>query len=164
MKKIIFFTVILFALTSINTQAQNYNQAFGFRTNFNGYITFQYRVSAGANNFFNLEANFKDDYDDDYGFGTSVSADYLWSWNVGPQGLVFYAGTGAYAGFINKKYKYTSDESKINIGVRGYAEIEYRFDNSPIALSLTIIPTIDFTPEVRLPYQSYGGLGIKYCF
>ncbi len=67
-----------------------------------------------------------------------VTGIYQFHYNVNVDGLVLYAGPGASAGI------YVGDSSGFMMSIDGMAGVEYKFHNSPIALSF------DWNPKVQI--------------
>lgn len=78
----------------------------------------------------------------------------------GADGLKWYAGPGAHAGFYNYK-GYFGD--KAIAGVDGVLGLDYKINKAPLNLSIDWQPTFEFADN-RGFEGGWGGAGIRYTF
>lgn len=72
-------------------------------------------------------------------------------------GLYYYYGGGASVWFYNyANYSYYDDLGTTSISLQGYAGLDYKFENTPINLSL------DWTPIFFIGSGYYTGFGARY--
>ena len=96
---------------------------------------------------------------------TNISAAYQIhnSFGDGPSGLRWYYGAGASVYFWNWDDVYYRDRySSSTIGIQGYVGLDYKFDNTPLNLSLDWVPTFFVNGFSSGFGGGFGSLGVRY--
>ncbi|MCB0686120.1 MAG: hypothetical protein KDC53_06335 [Saprospiraceae bacterium] len=79
------------------------------------------------------------------------------------EGLQWYVGGGAFAGFWSGAYSRVYDYSSTQIGIAGVVGLDYKFTDLPINVSLDWMPGIALVGGGGFTGTS-GGLAIRYTF
>ena len=162
MKKVIFITTVLFAITTAFGQQSVSKNALGVRfgsnDGFGAEISYQHKLSSENRLEFDLGFRNSNDYS-----AFKLAGLYQWVWNI-DKGFNWYAGVGAGVGSWSYD-KNKNKESGAFVFGAGDIGIEYNFD-IPLQISL------DFRPELYLNSGAYRnsnfgsdiGLGLRYKF
>ncbi len=160
MKKILI--VALTFIISLSAFSQEYKQALGIRLGYDMSITYKNNLS--DKNFIDASVNFGLFHPGL--FSLVVSGFYDWRWDIpNVKGLSWYVGPGIFLGPMFYSYAGEGGGSKMSflLSINAGIGLEYKFANTPIALSLDYYPGLQITPGVGFAYAN-GGLGVKYTF
>ena len=158
MKKIVFVAIALVVYTA--TSAQVDKNALGLRLgggNFSGgELSYQLGVS-NVNRFeFDAGFNFNDFYD-----ALGLTATYQWVWDIGTEGLNWYAGPGAGLSMFSGKKGYGN---YTGISVGGQVGLGYNF-RVPVQLTLDTRPMWALSAKDGVDAFGWGiALGVRYRF
>lgn len=162
--KLIGAAIVLLLGVSTVMHAQNYTNAIGARLG--------YPLSASFKHFFNEKnaveafAGFRS-YGGFSGYGFNsvhLGAAYQIHKPIeSVAGLQWYFGGGASAVIYNYNNEYYNDLSSVGIGISGYLGLDYKFENSPINLSLDWVPTFVVGDLYYDNFTAgYGALSVRY--
>ena len=83
---------------------------------------------------------------------------------LGTPGLQWYYGGGAYLGFV-KSYNVNTDknETNTNFGAQGVLELDYKFTNVPVNLSIDWKPELNLVTDINFEPAAVG-LTARFTF
>jgi len=149
MRKLLVATLLVLLTASV-TMAQNYKNALGVKVWDGAGISFKHFFS--TNKAGELIGYF-------WNRGSRITGLYEIHGPVnGARGLKWYIGPGVHIGFYNTKFSACTFA-----GIDGVIGLDYKFNGSPINLSLDWQPSFEFG-DGRGFAGSWGGLGIRYTF
>ncbi|HHJ11106.1 MAG TPA: hypothetical protein ENK25_09510 [Bacteroidetes bacterium] len=155
MKKILFFVIVLFALTS-QLNAQHYVNSIGLRGGNPYGLTFKH---------FMTEENALELILSSYSFVSGLQITGFFEMhrptNEVPN-LNYYFGVGAHAGYDDYGRFYTSLGVEPVLGVDMIGGMEYTFDDLPLNVSLDLMPGLNIISTFRLLIG--GGISVRYIF
>jgi len=160
MKKILVTLCVLFSVAAAHSQEMNmsdgYKTAVGVKV-YPGALTVKHFLSPGVAieglGYF-------------WQYGTRVTGLYELNANInGVDGLKWYIGAGAHAGFYNPSWTrdYPSRTGGIDIGVDGILGLDYKITGAPLDISF------DWQPSFNVGGYTYfeggwGGLALRFAF
>ncbi|MFK7968934.1 MAG: hypothetical protein AB8F95_01135 [Bacteroidia bacterium] len=154
MKKSILFILSL-VLVTLSTKAQNYDQSLGLRLGLTNGIS--YKASFDGVSGLELIGSYKSRY-------TALTGLYeLHFYSFRSDNLYLVAGIGGHIG----AFKPVMSDPTWILGADGIIGVEYCLDRTPIALTLDVIPSLDFIGRVsQRKTISFGWFGVtaRYTF
>ena len=160
MKKKLFVSaasIVLLTMLSLNAFAQDYQKSIGVRLGLSDGIAYKQFIS--QRNAFEVLGNvlfMSGSALSENSLYVGFSGEYLWSWNVGVEGLSWFAGPGVSVGM------WTGGYSGFNVAVNGMVGLEYKFAPIPLALSVDLHPHFYLLNSIVSPLV--GALSIRYTF
>ncbi len=160
MKKIIIILFIMAAVSAVKSQDMNtssdYKTAVGVKV-FPGAISVKHFIS--QNNAVEGLGYF-------WQYGFRLTGLYEMHNNInGVDGLKWYIGAGAHAGFYNTSYTkdFPSRNGSVEIGIDGVLGLDYKIQGVPLNISFDWQPVFNLVGNTGFD-GGWGGLGIRYTF
>ncbi len=143
--------ILLFTIICSTIYSQNYTNAIGLRIGSSIGASYKEFISKdrAIEGILDLDILKKDE------MKLKLSGIYQFHYNVNVDGLSLYAGPGASAGI------YVGDSSGFMMSIDGMAGIEYKFHNTPIALSFDWNPKVQIITDAGFKPNNFG-LTIRY--
>ncbi|RYY31425.1 MAG: hypothetical protein EOO04_01245 [Chitinophagaceae bacterium] len=79
------------------------------------------------------------------------------------EGLSWFYGAGAYAGFASNSDQYGKGGGRVFVGPTGILGLDYKFPNVPVNLSLDWKPELDIVPAINFVPDAFA-LSVRFAF
>ncbi len=156
MKKLLSL-IIVFSITCIHINSQEYNTGIGVRGGFSSGINIKHFVS---------ETNALEGIVAFHRGGLLTTALYQWhatAFDV--PGLQWYYGAGAHVGIYGDKHPhgwFPDNGTNISLGVDGIIGLDYKIENIPISIALDVMPRVNFIGHMGIFMGA--GLSVRYVW
>jgi hypothetical protein len=79
------------------------------------------------------------------------------------EGLSWFYGAGAYAGFAKNSDQFGKGDGRVYVGPTGILGLDYKFPNAPVNLSLDWKPELDIVPAINFIPDAFA-LSVRFAF
>jgi hypothetical protein len=79
------------------------------------------------------------------------------------EGLSWFYGAGAYAGFAKNSDQFGKGDGRVYVGPTGIVGLDYKFPNVPVNLSLDWKPELDIVPAINFIPDAFA-LSVRFAF